>query len=151
MLDSLAPSSLSPADTIKLPFTSLTDFFSHWSSLGAVVCVSEQLRALKIHIHNLYPNHTQTRNHGLQATSALSEMVELLLSRSGTLTWKLIRNPSMTTNEQSNSQCVNTVLRFDHTTPAPTLFGCGRACKLLYTTMGSTAASCPVTRAYQTS
>ena len=31
------------------------------------------------------------------------------------------------------------------------LVGCGRACKLLQTTKGSTATSCPVTRAYQTS
>ena len=31
------------------------------------------------------------------------------------------------------------------------LVGCGRACKPLQTTNGSTAESCPVTRAYQTS
>ena len=36
-------------------------------------------------------------------------------------------------------------------TPALTLIGCGRACKSLQTTKGSTAESYPVTRAYQTS
>ena len=39
----------------------------------------------------------------------------------------------------------------NHTTPAPTLVGCGRARKLLQATKGSTATSCPVTRAYQMS
>jgi hypothetical protein len=34
---------------------------------------------------------------------------------------------------------------------APTLVLCSRACKLLQTTKGSTAASCPVTQAYQMS
>ena len=50
-------------------------------------------------------------------------------------------------NKPSNRQSVNTGLRLNHTTPAPTLVGCGRACKLLQTTKGSTAASCPVTQA----
>ena len=48
-------------------------------------------------------------------------------------------------------QSVNTGLRSNRTTPALTLIGCGRACKLLHTTKGSTAESFPVTRAYQTS
>ena len=73
------------------------------------------------------------------------------LSRSGNLTRKLIRNPAMPSDEPSNRQSVNTGLRSNRTTPAPTLVGCGRACKLIQTTKGSTAESCPVTRAYQTS
>jgi hypothetical protein len=44
---------------------------------------------------------------------------------------------------------VNTGLRLNRTTTALMLVGCGRACKLLWTTKGSTAASCPVTRAYR--
>ena len=51
----------------------------------------------------------------------------------------------------SNRQSVNVGLRSNHTTLAPTLVGCGRACKLLQTTKGSTAESCPVTQAYQAS
>jgi hypothetical protein len=43
-----------------------------------------------------------------------------------------------------------TGLRLNHTTPALTLVGCGRACKPLQTTKGNIAESCPVTRAYQT-
>jgi hypothetical protein len=45
----------------------------------------------------------------------------------------------------------NTGLRLNRTTPAPTLVGCGRVCKLLQTTKGSTAESCLLSRAYQTS
>ena len=78
-------------------------------------------------------------------------MVELLLSRSETLTWKLIRNPAIPTEKPSNRQSANTGLISKHTTPAPTLVGCGRACKLLQSTKGNTAESCPVTQAYQTS
>ena len=59
------------------------------------------------------------------------------ISRSKTLTQKLIRNPSMPSNEPSNRQSVNTGLRSNSTTPVPTLVGCGRACKLLQTTKGS--------------
>jgi hypothetical protein len=51
--------------------------------------------------------------------------------------------------EPSNRQNVNTGL-LNCTTPAPMLVECGRACKLLWTTNGSTAASFPVTQAYQT-
>jgi hypothetical protein len=76
---------------------------------------------------------------------------ELPLSRCGTLTRKLTRNPAMPCDEPSNRQSVNTGLRLNHTTPAPMLVLRGRACKLLQTTKGSTAASCPVTQAYQTS
>ena len=42
-------------------------------------------------------------------------------------------------------QRVNTGLRLNPTTMASMLVGCGRACKLLRTTKGSTAVSCPVT------
>ena len=68
-----------------------------------------------------------------------------------------VRNPELTRNHAmpcdypSNRQSVNTGLRLSHTTPAPMLVGCGRAGKLLQTTKGSTAVSCPVTRAYQMS
>ncbi|CDQ60663.1 unnamed protein product [Oncorhynchus mykiss] len=65
--------------------------------------------------------------------------------------FKLIRNPAMPSDEPSNSQSVNTGLRSNRTTPAPTLVGCGRACKLLQTTKGRTTESSPVARAYQTS
>jgi hypothetical protein len=57
----------------------------------------------------------------------------------------------MPSDEPSNRQRDNTGLRMNQTTSAPTLVGCGRACKLLHTTKGSTAPSCPVTQAYQTS
>ena len=56
--------------------------------------------------------------------------VELPLSRSGTLTRELIINPAMPYDEPSNRQSVNTGLRLNRTTPAPTLIGCGMACKL---------------------
>jgi hypothetical protein len=73
-------------------------------------------------------------------------------SRCGTLTRKLTRrNPAIPCNEPSNRQRVNTGLRLNHNTPAPTLILCSGACKLLQTTKGSTAACCPVTQAYQTS
>jgi hypothetical protein len=42
-------------------------------------------------------------------------------------------------------QSVNTELRSNRTTPAPTPVGCRRACKCLQTTKGSTAKNCPVT------
>ena len=54
-------------------------------------------------------------------------------------------------DEPSNRHSVNSGLRSNRTTPALTFIGCSRACKLLQTTKGSTAESCPVTRAYQTS
>jgi hypothetical protein len=60
-----------------------------------------------------------------------AKRVEPLLSRSGTLTQKLIRNPAIPSDEPSNRQSVNTGLRSNSTTPAPMLNGCGRACKLL--------------------
>jgi hypothetical protein len=41
--------------------------------------------------------------------------VELPLSRSGTLTQKLIRNPAMPSDEPSNRQSVNTVIRSNRT------------------------------------
>ena len=72
-------------------------------------------------------------------------------SRSGTLTRKLIRNPSMPSDEPSNKKSVNTGLRSKHTISAPMLVGCGRACKLLQTTKGGTAESRQVTQAYQMS
>ena len=43
----------------------------------------------------------------------------------------LKRNPAMPCAKQSNRQSLNTGLRLNRTTPASTLFGCGRACKLL--------------------
>ena len=61
------------------------------------------------------------------------------------------KNPAMPSDEPSNRQSFNTGLRWNRATPAPTLVGCGRTCKLLQTTKGSTAERCPVTRAYQTS
>jgi hypothetical protein len=75
----------------------------------------------------------------------------VLPSRSRTITQKLIINPAMASKEPSYRQSVNTGLRLNPTTPALTLVGCGRACKLLQTTKGGTAASCPVTRGYQMS
>jgi hypothetical protein len=68
-----------------------------------------------------------------------------------TLTRKLIRNPAMPSDQPTNRQSVNTGLRSNHTTLALMLVRCGRACKLLQTTKGSTAESCPVTGAYQMS
>ena len=44
----------------------------------------------------------------------------------------------MHSDDPSNSQSIKTGLRSNHTTPAPMLVGCGRACNLLQTTMGST-------------
>jgi hypothetical protein len=38
---------------------------------------------------------------------------------------------AMPSDEPSNRQSVSTGLRLNHTTPAPMLVGCGRACKLL--------------------
>ena len=55
------------------------------------------------------------------------------------------KNPAMPSDELSIRQSSN------RTTPALTLVGCGRACKLLQTTKGNTEKSCPVTRAYQMS
>ena len=72
-------------------------------------------------------------------------------SRSRTLTRKLIRNPTMPADEQSNRQSVNTGLRLNHTTPALTHVRCDRACKPLQTTKGRIVESCPVTQAYQMS
>jgi hypothetical protein len=46
-----------------------------------------------------------------------------------------------------NRQSVNTGLRLNPTTLALMLVRCGRACKLLQTTKGKPAASCPVTQA----
>ena len=46
-------------------------------------------------------------------------------------------------------QSVKTGLKLNPTTPALTLIGCGRACKLLRTAKGKPAVSCPVTRACQ--
>jgi hypothetical protein len=54
-------------------------------------------------------------------------------------------------DEPSNRQSVNTGLRSNHTTPALTLVGCSRVCKLSEITKGNPAKSCPVIRAYQTS
>ena len=75
--------------------------------------------------------YTLFRSHALQTTFALSKRVELPLSRSETLTWQLISNPTMPSDELSNRQSVNTGLRSNHTTPAPMHIRCGRACKLL--------------------
>ena len=50
------------------------------------------------------------------------------------------------TMKQANCQC-----RTKIESPALTLVGRDRACKLLQTTKGSTAESCPVTQAYRTS
>ena len=58
---------------------------------------------------------------------------------------------AMPSDEPSNRQSVNTELRMNPTTPALTLVGRSRACKLSRTTKGNPATSCPVTRAYQTS
>ena len=60
-------------------------------------------------------------------------------------------NPEAYKKSSYALQSVNTGLRSNSTTPALTLIGCGRACKLLRTTKGSTAESCLVTRAYQMS
>jgi hypothetical protein len=57
----------------------------------------------------------------------------------------------MPSDKPSNKQIVNTRLRLNLTTPALMLVRCGRAYKLLCTTKGNPAASCPVTQAYQTS
>ena len=51
----------------------------------------------------------------------------------------------MPPDEPSNRQSVNTGLRLTCITQALMLVGCGRACKPLQTTKGSTAESCPVT------
>jgi hypothetical protein len=63
----------------------------------------------------------------------------------------LIRNPVMPSDEPSNRKSVNTGLRLNRTIQAPMLVRCGRTCKLLQTTKGSTAESCPVTQAYKKS
>ena len=47
------------------------------------------------------------------------------------------KNPAMPSDESSNKQSVNTGLRLNPTTPALTLVGSGRACKLLRTTKGN--------------
>ena len=60
------------------------------------------------------------------------------------LSQTLIRNPALPSNKP-NRQHVNRGRRSNRTTPAQTLVGCGRACKLLQTTKGSTAESYPVT------
>ena len=70
-------------------------------------------------------------------------MVELPISRSGTVTRKLIKNPAMPSDEPSNRESVNTGLRPNRTTPAPTFVGCGRACKLLQTTKGKHSRELP--------
>ena len=87
------------------------------------------------------PEAMDYRQHPHQA-----KRLELPLSRSGTLIQTLIRNPAMYSDEQSN---INTGLRLNPTTLALTLVRCGRACKLLQTTKGNPAVSCPVIRAYQ--
>ena len=51
----------------------------------------------------------------------------------------------MPSDVPSNRQSVNTGLRSNRTTPALKFIRCGRACKPLQTTKGSTAESCPVT------
>uniref|UniRef100_A0A8C7FW37 DENN domain containing 4B n=1 Tax=Oncorhynchus kisutch TaxID=8019 RepID=A0A8C7FW37_ONCKI len=61
---------------------------------------------------------------------------------SRTLIRTLILNLAMPSDEPSNRQSVNTGLRLNPTTPALTLVGCGRACKLLRTTKGNPAVSC---------
>ena len=58
---------------------------------------------------------------------------------------KLTRNPAMPCDEPSNRQSIYTGLRLSRTTSAVTLGRCGRACKPLDNTKGSTAESCPVT------
>ena len=54
-------------------------------------------------------------------------------------------------DEPSNRQSGNTGLGLNPTTTTLTLVRCGRACKLLWTIKGSTAASCQVTQAFQMS
>ena len=68
---------------------------------------------------------------------------KLPLSRSGTPTQKLIRNPAMPSDEPSKRQSVNTGLRSNCTTPALMLVGCGRACKPLRITKGNPDAELP--------
>ena len=59
--------------------------------------------------------------------------------------------PATTSEEPSNRQSIKTGLRSNTTTPALTLVGCCRACKLSRITKGNPAARCSVTRKYQTS
>ena len=61
------------------------------------------------------------------------------------------KKSAMPSDKPSNRQSINTGLRSNRTTSARMLVGCGRPGKPLRTTKGSTAESCPVTRAYQTS
>uniref|UniRef100_A0A8K9X6Q5 Reverse transcriptase domain-containing protein n=1 Tax=Oncorhynchus mykiss TaxID=8022 RepID=A0A8K9X6Q5_ONCMY len=49
----------------------------------------------------------------------------------------------MPCDEPSNRQSVNTGLRLNHITPALTLVGCGRTCKLLQTTKGKPSRELP--------
>ena len=93
-------------------------------------------------------NHPNSDRMYIPQPEAMNCRLELPLSRSGTLTRNLKRNPAMPSYEPSNRQSVNTGLRLNRTTPALTLVGCG---KPIQTTKGSTAESCPVTRAYRTS
>ena len=65
--------------------------------------------------------HFPTRSHESQTTSALSWRLELPLSRRRFITRKLIRNPAMPFDEPSNRHLVNTGLRLNRTTTAPTL------------------------------
>ena len=65
--------------------------------------------------------------------------------------WDSNPEAAMPSDEPSYRQSINTGLRSNRTTPALTLVGCGRAYEPLQTTKGSTAESCTVTQAYQTS
>ena len=115
------------------------------------ICFGIHPMALRSTLHyrlHLYV-HMPTRSHGLQATSALSKNLKLLLSRSETLIRILIRNPAMPSDEPSNRQSINTGLRLNPTTLALTLVA--KACKLLRITKGYPTMSCPVAKAYQTS
>ena len=49
----------------------------------------------------------------------------------------------MPSDEPSNRQSINTGLRSNRTTPAPTLVGCGRACKLLQAKKGKNSQKLP--------
>ena len=60
-------------------------------------------------------------------------------------------NPEAYKKSHYALQSINTGLRSSRSTPALMLVRCGRTCKPLQTTKGSTAESCPVTQAYRTS
>ena len=69
-------------------------------------------------IDDVVPTET-VRTYPNQKPWITGNRVELVLSRSGTLTRKPIRNPAMRSDEPSNRQSVNTGLISNRTTPAP--------------------------------